>query len=163
MNKAESFIKGANAFYRGDGRSPITDPSFHPFTNPFAHKNMDVDNIKAWLNGWDSANLSEEQSDIAEHDAAAKAEALNEQILFVGRWRMNSETEREEAYERWVEDLKYKQSVKEKKAMEPPSETFQAIIDELEKRFERQDGVRFNPDGSVSLSADWIMKNAEKD
>lgn len=42
---------GADAFARGVNRSPLLDPEL---PNPY----LSIENMKAWLAGWDSANLA---------------------------------------------------------------------------------------------------------
>ena len=150
MNKDEAFIRGANAFHKGESRNPLSDPQFHPFTNPStaklylmkAQKRHEL--LKSWLKGWDAANLEYVEYDILEHEAAAKAEQKNEEILAHGRFRL--EPHEEEAHARWMEDLEYKAQLKKIKETVKP-----------------QEGVKFNEDGSVTLSAQWIMDNAEKE
>ncbi|MCK5614473.1 hypothetical protein KAR91_72080 [Candidatus Pacearchaeota archaeon] len=145
MNKNEAFTRGTLAFYKGNPRTPMLEPSFHPFTNT----GMDLSSpetqelFKQWYRGWDKANLDTEESDMAEHDAAAKAEALNEKILTHGPYRPDPIADQEEARERWLEHLGYQ--------------------DELKRGIENVEGVTFNDNGSVTLSADWIKENSEKD
>ena len=144
MNQDEAFTRGANAFHKGEARQPLLDPQLHPFTT--LNSNITTGNLESWLKGWDIANLQHEEYDIAEHQAAAKAETLNEQILTHGPHQYDPEQEHEEAHERWLENLKLDQ----------------AHLNELDAtNTVRDTGVRFNKDGSVTLSADWIMQNAE--
>lgn len=147
MNKDEAFTRGANAFYKGEKRIPYLDPSLHPFINQ-GSPGSDIHIYRAWLKGWDKANLDCKESDMAEHDATAKAEALNEQIIVHGQWYADPQAEKDEAHARWVEDLEYKQRIKK--------ELEQAAVKD-------PDGITFNKDGSVTMSADWIKRNAEKD
>jgi hypothetical protein len=147
MNTDEAFIRGANAYHKGEIRAPILDPYFHPFTNMtmIRHK-LRIKLYTSWLKGWDTANLEYVESDIAEHEAATKAEAYNELILTHGRQQFDPEQEHEEAHERWLENLRLDQAhLNELKASNTVCDT----------------GVRFNKDGSVSLSAEWIKRNAE--
>lgn len=140
MNHQEAFTLGANAYYKGESRSPVLDPAIHPFTQP--HSNITADNLLSWLTGWDTANLEHQEADQAEHEGAAKAEKLNEQILTHGAWRPDPEADYEDARERWMEDLDYKMS-------------------KLKETAQAQEGVTLNSNGSVTLSAKWIMENSE--
>ena len=139
MSKTYNQIKqiGYEAFCNDHPRCPQT----HPFFNGFAISSSKqtkphiIIMAKIWLRGWDEAKADYDYLNENEYAAEAKAEALNEQILTHGPYRPDPEAEQEEARERWLEHLEYKTKV--------------------------QDGVSFNPDGSVTLSADWIMRNAE--
>jgi len=141
MNHEQAFIKGANAFLQDKPRQPYRDPHMHPYLC-----RVSADNLKSWLEGWDKANLEHVESDIMEHEAAAKAEALNEQILTHGPYRPDPEAEHEEARERWLENLELDQATLNQ------AEANNSVCDS---------GIKFNKDGSITLSADWIMRNAE--
>jgi len=144
MNTAEAFIRGASSFYAGQKRNPSLDPLFHPFTNPSTPKNIDM-LCNSWLKGWDDAKQEIlDAEDMADHESAAKAEALNEQILTHGAWQFDPIADLQERHERWLDDLQY-----------------QAQLKQVKETVKPQEGVTLNEDGSVTLSADWIMRNAE--
>lgn len=141
MSKTYDQIKsmGYEAFCNDHPRCPQTHPFFIGFSiSSSKQTNLVVRTMaKIWLKGWDQAKADYDYLNENEYVNEAKAEALNEQILTHGPYRPDPEAEQEEARERWLEHLEYKQTLK--------------------------DGVKFNPDGSVTLSAQWIMDNAEKE